>query len=136
MTTSNLTNTEMNNLLNAILGVSSLTAFSGQAKLVLTTTAPTASAPGTELTGTGYTTGGSAINFASASSQASSGPTGSALSWTNGSGGTWSIVGYEVYDSAGSPVQWLWGTFTGQPISVANGNVFQIAIGGISVAWQ
>lgn len=136
MTTSNLTNTEMNNLLNAILGVSSLTAFSGQAKLVLTTTAPTASAPGTELSGTGYTAGGSAINFSSASGQASAGPTGSALSWTNGSGSTWSIVGYEVYDSAGTPVQWLWGLFTGQPISVANGNIFQIAVSGISVAWQ
>jgi hypothetical protein len=136
MTTSNLTNTEMNNLLNAILGTSSLTAFSGSANLRLTTSAPTASTPGTELSGTGYTAGGSVIAFSSASSQASAGPTGSALQWTNGSGSSWSIVGYEVYDSAGTPVQWLWGTFTGQPITVANGNIFQIAVSGISVAWQ
>lgn len=136
MTTSNLTNTQMNNLLNAILGVSSLTAFDGQAYLRLTTTAPTASSPGTELSGTGYTAGGSAINFSSASSEASAGPTGSALQWTNGSGSSWSIVGYEVYDSTGTPVQWVWGTFTGEPITVANGNIFQIAVSGISVAWQ
>ena len=43
---------------------------------------------GTALSGTGSTP--LSITFGSASAGQSTGPTGSALSWTNGSGGTWS----------------------------------------------
>jgi len=121
-----------NKLLDASLGTTALTAFSGAAKLRLTTTAPTNSAAGTELTGTGYTTGGSTVAFSAASSGSTSNS--GALSWTNGSGGTWSIVGLEIWDSAGTPLRWWFGNFTGQPISVANGNIFQIAAGALTVA--
>lgn len=117
-----------NKLLDASLGTATLT-FSGSAKLRLTTTAPTNAAAGTELTGTGYTAGGSTIVFgaATAGSAANTGT----LSWTNTSGGTWSIVGLEVWD--GTPLRWWFGNFTGQPITVAAGNIFQIGPSAITV---
>ena len=120
-------------ILDETLGVSTPTLFTGQAYIRLTTTAPTATAAGTELSGTGYTSGGSAITFSSASAGSTTGPT-SAMQWTNGSGSTWSIVGAEVWDSAGTPLRWWFGTFSGEPISVANGNVFQISASGITVS--
>jgi hypothetical protein len=106
----------------------------GAMKVKLTSTASTASASGTEITGTGYTAGGTAVPAASTASSAGSAvtlPAGSALSWTNSSGGSWSIVSVELTDNAG--VRVWYGNFTGQPITVANGNIFQIAVGAISV---
>lgn len=123
---------QANLILNETLGVSTPTLFTGTAFVRLTTTAPTATAAGTELSGSGYTTGGSAITFNSASSGSTTGPTGN-ISWTNGSGGTWSIVGCEIWDSAGTPLRWWFSLFNGQPITVANGNIFEIAIGGFTV---
>lgn len=111
-------------------------AYGGSAmKVKLTSTASSAASSGTELTGTGYTAGGASLSSASTASSSGSGvtlPAGSALSWTNGSGGTWSIVSFELTDSAGART-WF-GSFNGQPISVANGNTFQIAVGGISIS--
>lgn len=107
----------------------------GVMKVKLTSTASTAGASGTELTGTGYTAGGQAVPAASAASSAGSAvtlPATSALSWTNASGGAWSIVSLELVDNAGTRV-WF-GNFTGQPISIANGNTFQIAVAGCSIA--
>lgn len=110
-------------------------AYGGSAmKVKLTSTASSAASSGTELTGTGYTAGGASLSSASTASSSGSGvtlPAGSALSWTNGSGGAWSIVGFELTDSAGART-WF-GAFNGQPISVANGNTFQIAVAGISI---
>ena len=73
---------QANSILNETLGTSSPTLFTSTAKVKLTTTAPTATAAGTELSGTGYTTGGSAITFSAASAGATTGPT-SNLTWTN-----------------------------------------------------
>lgn len=122
---------QANKVLDLTLGTSTPTMFTGAAKIRLTTTAPTASAAGTELTGTGYTAGGSTIVFNAASAGSATGPT-STISWTNSSGGTWSIVGIEIWDSAGTPLRWHYGTWTGQPISVPNGAVFQISAAAIS----
>ena len=112
------------------------TALNGSAmKVRLNSTASTASAAGTELTGTGYTAGGTAVPAQSTASSGGSAvtlPASSALSWTNGSGGAWSIVSMDLTDNAGTRV-WF-GNFTGQPISVANGNTFQIAVGGVSIS--
>ena len=119
-------------LLKASLGIATLTAFSGSAKIRLTTNTPTAATAGTELTGSGYTAGGTAVSFSSTSSSSTTGPT-STISWTNASGGTWSIVGIEIWDSAGTPVRWWYGTWNGQPISVANGNTFQVSAGAVTV---
>lgn len=105
----------------------------GSMKVKLTSTASTAAASGTEITGTGYTANGQNVGNQSAASSAGSGvtlPATAALSWTNG-GTTWSIVSFELLDSAN--VRTWFGNFTGQPISVANGNTFQIAVGGITI---
>jgi len=112
-----------------------LTALSATAmKVRLNSTLSTASAAGTEITGTGYTAGGQALGTASTASTAGSNvtlPAGTALSWTNGSGGAWSIVSFDLTD--GAAVRTWWGPFNGQPVSVANGNTFQIAVGGITL---
>ena len=94
----------------------------------------TAGAAGTQLTGTGYTAGGQAVPAASTASTGGSAvtlPATSALSWTNTSGSAWSIVSFDLTTS--DAVRTWFGDFTGQPISVANGNTFQIAVGGISI---
>jgi hypothetical protein len=107
----------------------------GAMKVRLNSAASTASAAGTELTGTGYTAGGTAVAAASTASSGGSAvtlPASSALSWTNASGGSWSIVSFDLTDSAATRA-WF-GNFTGQPITVANGNTFQIAVAGISIS--
>lgn len=113
-----------------------ITALGGGAmKVRLNSTLSTASAAGTELTGTGYTAGGTAVSAASTASSAGSAvtlPKTTALSWTNGSGGNWSIASLDITDSAALRV--FFGPFTGQPVVVANGNVFQIAADAISVS--
>lgn len=134
--------TMVSNILNATTptGASgapgSFSAVGGTAmKVRLNSTASTPSAAGTELTGTGYTAGGTAVPAASTASSAGSAvtlPASSALSWTNGSGGAWSIVSMDLTSSAGTRT-WF-GNFNGQPIAVANGNTFQIAVGGVSIS--
>lgn len=119
------------NLLKAILNAVAYTTVS-VTNLRIGTTAPTATSNMTELGGgTGYTTGGSAIawNAVSAAATSNSGT----VSWTN-SGTSWSIVGLEIWDTAGSPLRHLWGTWTSNPVSVGNGNTFQVSAAGISVS--
>jgi len=111
------------------------TALSNAAmKVKLTSTTSTNAAAGTELTGTGYTAGGTALAAAVTASSAGSSVTlpAAALSWTNGSGGAWSIVSFELLDAAALRT-WC-GTFTGAPVSVANGNTFQITIAGVTLS--
>ena len=117
-------------MLNAILRQTATSSTTG-IKTRLGVNNPTATVNMTELTGTGYTAGGTVMTFAAASSQASSNT--STASWTNGSGSTWTINGIELWDQAGSPVRWLFGSWTGAPISVANGNSFSVAAGGVQV---
>jgi hypothetical protein len=113
-----------------------LTALAASAmKLKLTSTASSASSSGTELSGTGYTAGGTAFSDIATSQASSSGsnvllPKTTAFSWTNGSGGSWSIVSLELTD--GSATRVWYGNWNGQPISVANGNTFQVAAQAIS----
>jgi hypothetical protein len=106
----------------------------GAMKLKLTSTASTGSASGTEITGTGYTTGGTAFSTQSTASSAGSNVTmpggAGTISWTNGSGGAWNIVSLEITDAA--PIRVWYGNWNGQPVVVANGNTFQVAAGAIS----
>lgn len=102
-------------------------------KLKLTSAASTGAASGTELTGTGYVAGGTAFSNACAASAAGSNvtmPATAAMSWTNSSGGAWSIVSLEITDNAALRV-W-YGNWNGQPIAVANGNSFSVAVAAIS----
>ncbi len=138
-----IANTMVSNILNATTptGASgapgSFTAVGGTAmKVRLNSTSSSASATGTEIaSGGGYTTGGQAVPAASTASTSGSAvtlPATSALQWTNSSGGAWSIVSMDLTSSAGTRC-WF-GDFTGQPISVANGNVFQIAVGAVTIS--
>lgn len=128
-----LVRTRAADLLEASLGISTLTAFTGDAKIRLTTTAPSATSAGTELVGTGYTAGGQTITFNSTSTASTTGPT-SAITWTNSGGSSWpGIVGLEIWDSAAPPVRWWFGLWTGQPLVVAAGNSFVIQTGAITV---
>ena len=105
----------------------------GIMKLKLTSTASTGSASGTEISGTGYTAGGTAMPGASTTSSSGSNvtlPHTAAISWTNGSGGSWSIVSLELTDAA--PIRVWYGNWNGQPVSVANGNTFQVAADAVS----
>lgn len=106
-------------------------------KLRLNSGTSSATAAGTEIaSGGGYVTGGQAFTE---SQTAISTPTNSislpkttALSWTNSSGGAWSIQSLDLTDSAGARA-W-WGDFNGAPISVAIGNTFQVAVGGVTIS--
>jgi hypothetical protein len=100
-------------------------------KCRLGTSAPTATSNMAELTGTGYTAGGTVMTFNTASAAATSNS--STATWTNGTGGNWTIVGLEFWDTLGSPLRHMFGSWTGQPITVANANAFQIAAAGIAV---
>lgn len=119
--------TDANNIINAQLRNVAYTTVAAT-KIRLGTTAPTATSNMTELGGgSGYTTGGSTITWNAASAGATSNA--GSVSWTN-SGSTWSIVGLEIWDTAGTPLRHLYGSWTGQPVSVANGNTFQVAAAG------
>jgi hypothetical protein len=121
-------------ILNATTSITAFSTLTTAMKVKLNSTLSTAAAMGTELSGTGYTAGGQVITFTtSATGSAVTGPTGSALSWTNGSGGNWTVVSWDLTDSAATAVRTWWGPFTGQPITVANGNVFQVAVNAISI---
>lgn len=106
----------------------------GGMKLRLTSTDSSASAAGTTLAGTGYadytmttsstaSTSGSAVTLPAVSG---------GTSWTNGSGGNWLIHSVEIQDNANARA-WF-GNFTGDPVTVANGNVFAVAQNAISVS--
>lgn len=99
-------------------------------KCKLGTSVPTAISNMTELSGTGYTAGGTTITFSSASALACSNS--STATWTNGSGSSWAIEGLEIWDQV--PNRHLWGTWTGYPITVANTNSFAFAAAGVAVS--
>jgi len=120
--------TDANNIINAQLRNVAYTTVTAT-KIKLGTNAPTATVDMTELSSSGYTTGGSTITWNAASGGATSNA--GSVSWTNG-GSTWSLVGLEIWDTAGTPLRHLYGTWTGQPVSVANGNTFTVAAAGIS----
>lgn len=106
-------------------------------RIRLDSTAASASAAGTELTGSGYTAGGQTstapffTTATTASPSVTTCPHTAVLSWTNG-GSAWNIVSLDVNDGAGSPIRTMFGNWNGQPIGVANGNTFQVALDAIS----
>ena len=119
-------------MLNAELRATNYTAATTVSTL-LGTNAPTATANMTELTGTGYTSGGTVMTFNAPSAAATANA--SSATWTNGSGGTWSIVGLEIWgNEGGGALRHLFGTWTGQPISVSNTNAFAVAAAGIAIS--
>ena len=127
---------QANKLLTATLAIGGTNSIGATSplKLKLTTSAPTSTSVGTELSATGYTTGGTAITFATASGGTTSGPVGSAISWTNSSGSAWSgVVGLELWGSEGTPLRWWFGLWSGQPIVIAPGNTFSCAVSAVTL---
>ena len=122
-------------LLNGLGGVSSFTATVTPLKLRLMVTAPTATVTGTELSGTGYTAGGSTITFASATGTSTGGQmlNSNSISWTNSGAVAWSLVGLEIWDSSGTPRRLAFGLWDDQPITVGPGTSFPVAVN--AVAW-
>lgn len=126
-----LDNTRAISVLGGFLGLGAFPTVPTANKIRLGTNAPTATVAMTELTGgTGYTTGGSTIAWNTVSGSPASSTNSAAITWTNGSGGNWAIVGAETWDTAGTPLRWLFGSWNGQPVNVANANAFQLAISG------
>ena len=123
--------------MNAILNQVSTASTTG-INVRLGSNVPNASATMTELpNGNGYTTGGSASTFTNAAI-VSGIPTcynSTVLTWTNSSGG-WTINGVELWDQAGTPLRWMWGSWVGAPITVASGNSFQVPASGIIATLQ
>jgi hypothetical protein len=132
----------VSNILNALLPAgttgkpASFTALSSSAgmKLRLTSTASSESAAGTTLSGTGYSdyTMTTSSTASSAGSSVTLPAVSGGTSWTNGSGGSWTINDVEMQDTANTRA--FYGLFTGAPITVANGNTFSVAQNAISVA--
>ena len=109
-----------------------LTALAGSPmKLKLTSAASSGASSGTELSGTGYTSGGIAGNTASVTSTSGATVTvphtTSPFSWTFSFAA--SIVSLELTDSGATRV-WF-GNWNGQPIAVASGNTFAVAADAI-----
>lgn len=130
-----LDNTRATGLLQGILALGTSPSATTSEKIRLGTgTLPTASAAMTEITGTGYTAGGSAIAWNAVSGTPPTSTNSAAITWTNTSGSAWSITGAEIWDIAGTPLRWLFGAWNGQPISVANNNAFQLASAGASAS--
>jgi hypothetical protein len=99
----------------------------------LDSTLATASAMGTQLSGTGYTAGGAALGQSTASTSGAAVTLPAAVtSWTNGSGSAWNIDSLDITDSAGTRT-WF-GPWNGEPIAVANGNTFQVAALAVSAS--
>jgi hypothetical protein len=121
-------------VLNALTSATAFTTLTTGFKVRLASGTSSASAMGTEITGTGYTAGGqtSTAPFASTSSSGSAVtiPHTAVLTWTNGSGGNWSIQSLDLLD--GAAVRTLFGQWNGAPVVVANGNTFQVAVDAIS----
>lgn len=91
---------------------------------------------GTELSASGYTAGGSTLGasspFGSFSTTSPSQSNANAVSWN--ATGTWTtVVGIEIWDSAGTPLRWFQGPVTSNITGVVNGDTVQFAAGSITL---
>lgn len=106
---SNLVQAEAHAILEASSGKTTYTNPTTPIKIRLTTTSPTATAAGTEVTNSGGSTYSSqTITFASAASNAIASNV--ALTYNNMPAAT--IVGVDEYDSAGTPIRRWFGNLT------------------------
>lgn len=123
---SGLTTSAANRVIDAALGTTALTAFSGACKGRLTTTDPTAAAAGTEVTGGSYVA--QTLTFAAASAQ-SAANSGSTVSY--GPMPAVTVNGIDIFDSGGTPFRWWWASHTsGFTQKVTNaGDLLTFAVG-------
>jgi hypothetical protein len=94
------------------------------------------SSNGTELTtANGYTALGSAYtapSTISGTTAAISPPGTGGVSWT-ASGAGFTVAGIEIWDTAGTPLRWIYGALTGGSVTVNAGNTLQFAAGSITL---
>jgi hypothetical protein len=121
------------NVVDASLGTAAFVATVAPIRCRLMTANGSATAAGTELaTSAGYTAGAGApeVEFASASTSTAQAASDTAVTVTNMPAAT--VVGVELWDSAGSPVRKWWGPLTASKTLNA-GDTFSIAAGALTV---
>mgnify|MGYP003642635393 FL=1 len=121
----NLPDTIENELLDALVGTSTYS-ITGATKLRLMTANGSDASAGTEVTGGSYVAQTIAFTTASSGAIENSG----AISFTGMPAVT--VVGIEIYDSAGSPKRLLYGALT-SPRTVTAGDTVQFASGAIDI---
>jgi len=120
------------NLVDGSLGTAAFVATTGPIHVRYMTANGSATANGTELaTSGGYTSGAGAptVTFASASTTTGQAASNSAVSTTNMPATT--VVGVELWDSAGTPKRKWWGALTASK-TTASGDTFTIASGSLT----
>ncbi|RKR92777.1 hypothetical protein BDK92_7257 [Micromonospora pisi] len=122
-----LTTTEANRLLDATMGTASYTAPTTPIRLALVTANGSATAAGTEVTGGSYTRQTITMTAAAAGASASSG----AVTFAGLPAAT--VVGVEVWDSAGSPRRLWWGALTASK-TVGAGDSLSFPAGSFTLA--
>ena len=125
----NLTDAAENLALNFLFNTQTATRPTTPLKLKLMTANGSDASAGTELgTSGGYTAGGATIVFGAASS--GSVANNADVSWTNMPATT--IVGVEVWDTAGSPVRLAYGALTASK-TTNSGDTFTVATGVLTI---
>lgn len=124
----NLTDTAENRALDWLMG-SSTTAPTLPLKLALTTTVPTDSTAGTEVAGGSYARQNITVGAAAGGAVANTAD----IVFTNmpavgGSG----VVGFEIWDSAGTPVRW-WHGAPSVARTVTAGDDYKVAAGDLDL---
>ena len=122
-----LVTAEANRLLDASLGVATFTAPTGSMKLALATSASSASAAGTEVTGGSYARQNITFGSASAGSSANTG----AVTYTNMPAAT--VTHVDVYDSNGTPRRAWYGALSASK-TTALGDTLSFAISAITIS--
>lgn len=94
---------------------------------------------GTQLSGSGYTAGGSTLGssapFGSFSATAPSGSNANSVTWN--ATGTWTTVtGIEIWDSAGTALRWFQGPVTSPISGVVNGDSVQFGASAVTLNSQ
>ncbi len=121
-----LVTTEANRLLDASLGVASYTAPTGSMKVALATSASSASAAGTEVSGGSYARQNVTFGSASAGSSSNTG----AVTFTNMPAAT--VTHLDLYDSNGTPRRAWYGPLTASK-TTASGDSLSFAVSAITV---
>jgi hypothetical protein len=127
-----LDGTHAANLVDGSLGTAAFVATTGPLHVRYMTANGSSTANGTELTtGGGYTsgTGAPTVTFASASTTTGQAQSNSAVTTTNMPATT--IVGVELWDSAGTPKRKWWGALAASK-TTASGDTFTIASGSLT----
>lgn len=122
-------------LLDGLTGTSAYVATTTPLKLLVCMNTPTATVPGTQISGSGYTAGGQTITFSAPTGTATGAIAlnSAAITWTNGGSAAWNVYGIEIWDSAGTPVRKAFGPVDDAPLVIGPGSPLTFAIG--SIAW-